>query len=425
MPLTSAAGLKHHPSLSAPYNSRAIEQMIRNVQDMLYREQEALWKLKLLASEIRGDQTWMPCGMFETENDVYTLAKFPPTASTAPSAAMSIPPSVAGAEVNGAPRSTTEPNWETMASVRLMTDIEAASLDGMVVDAPHDAYEAPELSMPDSVSINGSAPVALESEQPTTAVVSDERDASTEATHPVVGKQESDVNNKDTDTAMEDLLSLTVNGTTTESQPPEATVQETADTTEEAQRQQDQPSSDHIEAPTDTTDTKMEDVHGDNIPDLDSIPLPIHRMTTRNQARAAEPPSPPLSQSSPSSPPLSPIHPFFLVPLSAHPDNSIGLPHDQADETRRLLIAYVQRQEDVVRGVNALYTGLLKAKKIKEEVAEWCNAEGHVGELSDGEDWVDEEYWGLMEGELKKGEEVEEEEEEKRGKKTRNRRQVA
>jgi len=46
---------------------------------------------------------------------------------------------------------------------------------------------------------------------------------------------------------------------------------------------------------------------------------------------------------------------------------------------------------------------------MKDTVWEWCNAEGHVGEMSDGEDWVDEGAWGLAEGELKKGEdEIEE-----------------
>lgn len=46
----------------------------------------------------------------------------------------------------------------------------------------------------------------------------------------------------------------------------------------------------------------------------------------------------------------------------------------------------------------------MKAYRMKEEVWEWCKAEGHVGEMSDGEDWYDKEKWGLGEGEeLKKG----------------------
>ncbi|KKZ65736.1 hypothetical protein EMCG_08440, partial [[Emmonsia] crescens] len=47
---------------------------------------------------------------------------------------------------------------------------------------------------------------------------------------------------------------------------------------------------------------------------------------------------------------------------------------------------------------------LLGACRKKDMVWEWCKAEGHVGELSDGEDWYDREQWGLGEGEdLRKG----------------------
>ena len=33
----------------------------------------------------------------------------------------------------------------------------------------------------------------------------------------------------------------------------------------------------------------------------------------------------------------------------------------------------------------------------------WAKTEGHVGELSDGEDWIDAEAWGLQPEDLKKG----------------------
>jgi hypothetical protein len=51
-----------------------------------------------------------------------------------------------------------------------------------------------------------------------------------------------------------------------------------------------------------------------------------------------------------------------------------------------------------------MHAMLLKAYRMKEEVWEWCKADGHVGEMSDGEDWYDRERWSLAEGEdLKKG----------------------
>lgn len=77
-----------------------------------------------------------------------------------------------------------------------------------------------------------------------------------------------------------------------------------------------------------------------------------------------------------------------------------------------------------MRGAESLYEGLLKADRMRKSVWKWCKAEGHVGEMSDGEDWYDREEWGL-DGELRKGN-LEEEEEvgETRGKRGRGRRGI-
>lgn len=57
-----------------------------------------------------------------------------------------------------------------------------------------------------------------------------------------------------------------------------------------------------------------------------------------------------------------------------------------------------------MRGFEHMLESLLRACRMKDDVFEWCKAEGHVGEMSDGEDWYDREKWGLAEGEdLKKG----------------------
>jgi hypothetical protein len=60
---------------------------------------------------------------------------------------------------------------------------------------------------------------------------------------------------------------------------------------------------------------------------------------------------------------------------------------------------------------------------MRENVWKWTRAEGHVGEMSDNEDWVDLEAWGIdaRDGRVKyvKGQVEEEqvdEEEERRGK---------
>lgn len=114
------------------------------------------------------------------------------------------------------------------------------------------------------------------------------------------------------------------------------------------------------------------------------------------------------------------IHPIFLAPKSTHPDRDLGLPEQEAEDIRRLLQMYVQKQEEVCRGTRKLYQGLLQADRLRKTVLEWSKAEGHVGELSDGEDWYDKEEWRLTE-DLKKGQDEEEEETIPAQKKTRNR----
>jgi len=119
-----------------------------------------------------------------------------------------------------------------------------------------------------------------------------------------------------------------------------------------------------------------------------------------------------------------PIHPLFLAPRRAHPDRDLGLPEQEADDVRRLLQLWVQKQEEVARGTQKLYEGLLRADRLRRTVWKWAKAEAHCGpnrDLSDGEDWYDKEEWGLVE-DLKKGHDEEEEDQQQTHKKTRNRR---
>ncbi|KAI1810515.1 hypothetical protein GGS20DRAFT_178608 [Poronia punctata] len=119
-----------------------------------------------------------------------------------------------------------------------------------------------------------------------------------------------------------------------------------------------------------------------------------------------------------------PIHPMFIAPRSARPDRDLGIPESEAEDMRRLLQLYVQKQEEVCRGVKRLYEGLLRADRMRKTVLAWSKYEAHVGanrDMSDGEDWYDKEEWGLDE-DLKKGQEEEEDEIPQTTKKTRTRR---
>ncbi|KAL1599614.1 hypothetical protein SLS60_007417 [Paraconiothyrium brasiliense] len=128
-----------------------------------------------------------------------------------------------------------------------------------------------------------------------------------------------------------------------------------------------------------------------------------HRMTTRRQARAAESPSPPASPTST----VHEVHPMFIYPTDALPDRDLGLPPDEAEDTRLLLMAYVQKQEEVARLAAELFSGISEGERMRQEVLKMAKAEAHLGEMSDGEDWYDREEWNLTE-DLGKGKDEEE-----------------
>ncbi|KAK5739081.1 hypothetical protein LTR17_005601 [Elasticomyces elasticus] len=129
---------------------------------------------------------------------------------------------------------------------------------------------------------------------------------------------------------------------------------------------------------------------------------PSHRMTTRARARSPQQPQSP-SPSPSDSASVPSIHPWFLFPTSNLPDRDLGLPPKEAEDTRRLLLLYVQKQESIVRQLSTLYEGLQRTDRLRRFVWRSCKAEGHVvsdgvggvrTEMSDGEDWFDVEELG-------------------------------
>lgn len=143
---------------------------------------------------------------------------------------------------------------------------------------------------------------------------------------------------------------------------------------------------------------------------------------TRRQNELAEAIAQDISMASGGQDPMF-VHPMFIAPSGAKPDRDVGLPEQEAEDIRRLLALYVQKQEEVCRGARRLFLGLLKADQLRKSVLHWSKAEAHSGanrDMSDGEDWYDKEEWGLTE-DLKKGQDEEEEDTQTTGKKTRNR----
>jgi hypothetical protein len=190
----------------------------------------------------------------------------------------------------------------------------------------------------------------------------------------------------------------------------------------------------------DDDEPKASKPQDDVSPKEDSLAPPEpRRMTTRsanhNNGASPAPPSPSVE-----------IDPFFYPP-DYKVDRDNGLPPGEAEETRRLLAAAVQRQDEFMRGLKRVQDGLLRAESMRKKVWDWCRTmegmrgyherlaqisrdpnaanfdidEGENVGLSDGEDWYDPEAWKL-DGPLQKGQEEEEEGDPiPHGKKTRRR----
>jgi hypothetical protein len=134
-----------------------------------------------------------------------------------------------------------------------------------------------------------------------------------------------------------------------------------------------------------------------------------HAMTTRRRARspsseaaALDLPSSPSPSDSLSTPA---IHPWFIAPSNSVSDRDLGLPIHEAEEARRLLLLYVQKQEQIVRSLESVFQGLQKSERLRRFVYKACKADGHVvsdgkgnfvTEMSDGEDWHDVADWGIV-----------------------------
>lgn len=329
-PLTSAAELPEHPSLSQAYRSRGLTEMCAEAEGMLRREENLLWKAKRLLRRLRGDVDWAPCEAFETEQDEgMLLGEEGPQEGYA----ANVGGGLEGMEVEKTIEG--EQEQEGMDGVEAMD----MALQKAAAEAEKNARKA-----------EGEHTAEIAEQPPTTAT----------------------------------------NG---------ETVKPLADQAEDPVQAEAEPENEA----NDTSDESSKNTG--------------HAMTTRARARSPQAsPSPDPSDSAS----IPEIHPWFLPPSSSLRDPNLGLPASEAEDTRRLLLLYTQKQEAVVRHLRSLYSSLAKADRLRKSVYNACRAEGHtkpakpggyavdegrgpnrVTEMSDGEDWVDTEALGLGRGDLK------------------------
>ncbi|KAJ5772847.1 hypothetical protein N7457_007743 [Penicillium paradoxum] len=360
-PLKHPSELPTHPSMSQPYTSQALDHMAAAVEHKLRQERALLWRARNLHRKFLGDSTWMPCGVLETPND--HLIYDPRPVSNDPS----VYTGQQGQSGTGTPSATENTNGPPNATQDVHTSI-------ITEDARY--------------VLNGTATLPF-SEQ------NDVEMTEVSATEGEVTRHDVQLKSEDADATVKDLPSHP----DTESSAQESNNNATgADSNPQ-----------DMFTNKDGEPTESNEIGDDTEQDLEmhdgSSPEPPRRMTTRAQANAVNPAESgsPISSADMAFPLPTP-HPLFLIPENLRADANFGLPASEAEDTRRLLWSYIQKQEETVRGVEHLLYSLNVACRMKSDVLEWCKAEGHVGEMSDGEDWYDREQWGLAEGEdLKKG----------------------
>lgn len=353
--------------------------MTQAIELKLRQERALLWQARNLHRQFLGDGTWTPCGFFETSED--RLIFEPHIARTGQSS-----PSPLHGKSNSGSEGLNDLQPTQHGRSPHKTSLRETQLSGnergKAADATNDADKTVESDRNAPQNLNANQSKDPKSEE-VDAVVNDlpqhseSRDIGVPGDGGFAEKTQSDQNQT---SSADGTLDREIKGS----------------------------------EGTDQGHPRIDDKRGEPGEDFemeDGVSAePPRRMTTRAQTSAGQPQQDPdWERASPSgsSDTLSSLptpHPLYLVPDSVRPDINYGLPPNEAEDTRRLLWSYVQKQEETVRGFEHMLETLLRACRMKEDVFEWCKAEGHVGEMSDGEDWYDREKWGLAEGEdLKKG----------------------
>lgn len=405
-PLTSAAELPNHPSLSAPYQSTILEGIINETSEMLYGERKALWHAKGLMTDLRGDGCWLPCGLFHTEQDESIF--------------------------------DTEALYTTdiAQEIKRLRSSSSQKCQSSGCKSQHKGHD-------DVPAVNGTLdrvePIAPPANKSTTQPSNDivmEHGAKSPGDNGTVVQDESrnqisDVRPVESSKMATNLRESHIN----ESAASIISRQEISETSaasnalpspaasperhaEQAGNGEDQNVAEVAVSAKGPDATDAMDADGEH-----AAPQAVpHRMTTRAQAQAVSEQHSSTHTHTPSPSDSIPlfIHPLFLTPEESRPDQNFGLSPGEGEDTRILFSHYIQKQEEIVRGTEKLLHGLLRALRLRKNVYRWCKAESHVGEMSDGEDWYDMEEWGLDEP-LRKGHD-DEEEDPVQGKKTRARR---
>ncbi|KAI1777075.1 RXT2-like protein [Hypoxylon cercidicola] len=380
-PLTSITDLSSHPTLSRPYTSKTLTELAKQACNTMHKENAALWNVKHLLTRLVGDHTWVPCELMLGPNDMELFrndymddnsqaqGSVKSDGNTLLEDAQTKSSKKIGIAVKDQVPANTHENGTVNGERR-------SSIDTPMIDAePLTGTDTP---APESMTQSGKAVAAKQ-----------KQDAKDNEQDGELSKPEDMYTRAGAIEIQQNVVASTSNGT----KEPHTTAHGSATNGLAASAGQGEANGKAIQH---SHQTNREGEHGGS----------------RAESVMSE-----FTDD-------IPIHPLFLPPRGAHPDRDQGIPEAEAEDLRRLLQLYVQKQEEVCRGAKRQYLGLLRADRLRKTVLQWSKHEAHVGpnrDMSDGEDWYDKEEWGLEE-DLKKGQDEEEEDTAQTTKKTRTRR---
>ena len=380
-PLTSVASLPAHQSLSTVYTSNTLGHMVQHSCQILQKEKKMLATAKRLLTRFRGDDIWVPPGNFADAHD----SKIFDTIGIIETVLASVT-----THANSSAAQTSPTMAENLSHHEPVSLLQRNRLS-IEIDTPTESGNISRLR-PDHPEANGED-VVIKAEQ------ADIQSSKDNHTHGTFGATKT----------------IRLGSTDAEAQHLSNELYDNSNRRSEVSKVF--PS---VEDERGSIPQVNEIANGNDSGIIDRSSKSPTRRVTRAQAQA-EKHSVSSRSDSPALPSVPQIHPLFLLSEAVKPDPDLGLPTNEAQDTRQLLILYVQKQEEVCRNAERLYEKLLLADRQRHEVLKWCKAEGHVGEMSDGEDWYDKEEWGLEE-DLRKGHAEEEDDILAQGKKARGRR---
>lgn len=372
--------------MAQAYLDPALPDMVAATEAKIREERNNLWRAKNLYRHFVGDESWIPCGRTEQSSDWHL---FEPNPSSNGRLSSGESPSKRRRLETGH-----LPNGEADGDISILHDAEGANVVGEMMGSTTSEMQIDDRGM-DGEKREGQTDVQMgDAEAPKTNGIHNDHEL-----------EEADV------TAIEGKA---------QHNRPERDAERTADSNSNNQKLAHGSNRDRPPENNELSVTKQEEDNEHSVSPISTPPLPTRRIT---RALAAEGATPQIVSPPPTSPTLSiqspsllEPHPFFLLPPSLaayhapHSSHPLplhlahsGLPPDELLETRKLLSLYIQKSEETIRGLESIYAKLFKAKRRRDLVWEWSAAEGHVGEMSDGEDWINVDKWRITREELRKG----------------------